>query len=46
MNKENETAEDTNPTDTCGGVKKPKLQEGQYGEYICDNNEWVFIPAT
>jgi len=46
MNKEKQTVEDENPVEKCGGVAKPKLEEGQYGEYICENGQWVFIPAT
>ena len=28
----------------CNGKKKPPVQAGMYGEYICNGNEWVFIP--
>ena len=44
-NKEIQQIGQENPP-LCGGVPKPPLPPGKYGDHICEDNEWVFIPSS
>lgn len=30
----------------CNGKKKPPVLEGQYGEWLCNGTDWVWVPLT